>query len=55
VATTFPEASGLDGIIDGGRRDGAVSTVLELNDRWTLRREGAIPLEDLAAILDIPS
>jgi len=43
----------LDAIVDGGRRDGVVSTVLDLSvDPWVIRREGAITHDQLATVLD---
>jgi len=41
------------GVVDGGRRDGAVSSVVDVAvDPWELRREGSIAREQLAQVLD---
>ncbi|MGC8509298.1 MAG: L-threonylcarbamoyladenylate synthase [Acidimicrobiales bacterium] len=43
----------LAGVLDGGVRDRPVSTVVELiEDSWRVRREGAVPREILAGLLD---
>jgi tRNA threonylcarbamoyl adenosine modification protein (Sua5/YciO/YrdC/YwlC family) len=42
----------LAGVLDGGVRDGAVSTVVELvDDSWRVRRDGAVAREVLADLL----
>lgn len=41
----------LGGVVDGGRCDGAVSSVVEVDGGWRLVREGAIPEAALVAAL----
>jgi tRNA threonylcarbamoyl adenosine modification protein (Sua5/YciO/YrdC/YwlC family) len=43
----------LAGVLDGGERQGQVSTVVEVNDTsWRVLREGAISNEHIAQVLD---
>ena len=52
VLETFGAQSPLAGVLDGGVRDGAVSTVVDLTGpRWRVLREGAIPTTDVADAL----
>lgn len=46
------EGSALAGVLDSGRRDGAVSTVIALSSEgWRLLRDGAIPASALRTLL----
>ncbi len=48
--------AGVAGVVDGGTRDGAVSTVVDLSGpTWVLRRAGAVSPERLAALLGEPA
>lgn len=52
VARAFKGRSELSGIVDGGRRQGIVSTVVDLSDGpWHVLREGAVARGALAAVL----
>lgn len=52
VELAFFGRDDLDLIVDGGRRDGPVSTVLDLcSPQWRVVREGAVPLSRLARVL----
>lgn len=52
----FGGGEGFAGVLDGGERRGAVSTVVDLTEigltgRWRVLRDGAIPLSRLAELL----
>lgn len=52
VLETFGARSPLAGVLDGGVRDGAVSTVVDLTGpQWRVLREGAIATSDIADAL----
>jgi len=52
VLETFASSSHLAGVLDGGLRDGAVSTVVDLTGpRWRVLREGAIATTEIADAL----
>lgn len=52
VLEVFTQRNELAGVLDGGRRDAPVSTVVEFDgEEWRVVREGAIAVERLAAIL----
>jgi len=53
VRDVFAQREGLAGVLDGGERRGAVSTVLDLSaPAWQILREGAISRESLSGYLD---
>jgi L-threonylcarbamoyladenylate synthase len=52
VLAALGGAGGLDAVLDGGRRDGVVSSVVALEgDDWRVLREGAVSASELAAAL----
>lgn len=52
VAASFAASSDLDAIVDGGRRDGAASTVVDLAvTPWRLVRDGPISASDVTRLL----
>jgi len=52
VVTAFAGHEELFGVLDAGRRDAAVSTVVEFEgDVWRILREGSITAPDIAAAL----
>jgi len=52
VVTAFAGHEELFGVLDAGRRDAAVSTVVEFEgDTWWIVREGLIAVRDIAAAL----
>ncbi len=52
VLRAFPGGS-LAGVVDGGERRGEVSTVVEVDESsWRVLRDGAIPADRIAAVLD---
>lgn len=56
VVAAFGDTPDLDAVVDGGRRTGEVSTVLDLSgDPYRLLRDGAINERDIAAVLNGPS
>ncbi len=56
VAQAFAGDARLVAIVDGGRRDGAVSTVVDVSEElWQIRRQGAISESELAAVLGSPA
>lgn len=53
VRRSFAHATQLDGVVDGGERHGAVSTVVELTaGSWRVLRDGAISSHLVAAVLE---
>lgn len=52
VLAVFADHAAFAGVLDGGRRDGAVSTVVEVTELgWRILREGALGEDELAALL----
>ena len=52
VLAAFAGDDALAGVLDGGERNGAVSSVVDVTtEPWRLVRAGAIPLDELARVL----
>lgn len=55
VVAAFGDSPDLDAVVDGGRRDGVVSTVLDLaRAPWRIVRDGAVRHADLQRVIDRP-
>jgi tRNA A37 threonylcarbamoyladenosine synthetase subunit TsaC/SUA5/YrdC len=53
VRSAFAGHDGLAGVVDGGTRNGRVSTVVEISgSTWRILREGAVATPEIAAVLE---